>query len=321
MNNEATIGVLDQFQTDLVASWQRLPNKTFFFVLLAAWLALFQFLGSSILGYIHTPSLYAWLWEGYSSPQADDGHGPLIPILVLGVLWWKRKELLDLRLGLWLPAVGLLIAAMLLHLIGFTVQEPRISVAALFIGIYGLTGLAWGPQWLRRSVFPFFLFVFSIPLGAGGGAIVTFPLRLMSTRLVEFIWHDVLSFDLVRVGTQLINPVGGYQYDVAPACSGIRSLVAILLMATVYGFLVFRSPWKRILLVVLSVPFAVIGNMVRLLAIVIAAQMGGQKWGDAVHNDTVASLIPYIPAIFGFLKLGQVLEKWETRDTEKGKVR
>ena len=34
----------------------------------------------------------------------------------------------------------------------------------------------------------------------------------------------------------------------------------------------------------LAVPFAVLGNMLRLLAIIVAAEMGGQQWGNYVHE-------------------------------------
>ncbi|MGH7991358.1 MAG: hypothetical protein ACREDS_14360, partial [Limisphaerales bacterium] len=77
-------------------AWKQLPNKGFFFALLAAWLALFQFLGNSILGYVHTKSLFSWMYDGYNSPNPvnDSSFCDFIPFLVLGLFWWKRKELL-----------------------------------------------------------------------------------------------------------------------------------------------------------------------------------------------------------------------------------
>jgi hypothetical protein len=48
-----------------------------------------------------------------------------------------------------------------LHIAGFLLQQPLISIVALFAGIYALMGLAWGREWLRHSAYPFFLFVFS----------------------------------------------------------------------------------------------------------------------------------------------------------------
>jgi exosortase len=154
---------------------------------------------------------------------------------------------------------------------------------------------------------PMTLFVFSIPLGAHG-QYITFPLRLLVCWLVEVVSH-FLGIDIIRMGTELIDPSGSFQYDVAPACSGIRSLMAVFLLATVYGFLTFRSFWKRLLLVVLAFPFAVLGNLSRLLMVVIVAAFGGQKWGDFVHDNSITSLLPYVLTFLGLLLFGHWLEK------------
>ena len=169
------------FWQDSRDCWRRLPNKFFFFLLLAAWLALFQFLGNSILGYIHTPSLFLWMHEAYRSSGSaanDDAHGNFIPFLVVGLFWWKRKELLALPLKTWWPGLLILAAGMALHVLGYVIQQPALSIVALFMGIYGLMGLAWGRVWLRKGFFPFVLFVFSIPLGAQA-QFITVPLQVL----------------------------------------------------------------------------------------------------------------------------------------------
>src|SRR4029077_10961205 len=218
----STIGILEEFQVDLLAAWRALPNKTFFFVLLGGWLVLFQFWGNSLLGVIHTTSLFSWMWEAYrltGAEVADDSIGKLIPPLVLGLFWWKRRELLALPLKVWLPAMLIVVASMVLHVFGDVLQEPHLSIVALFTGIYGLTGLAWGWSWLKSSFFPFFLFVFCVPLGDHSNAI-TFPLRLLVTRLVELVTHNLMGIDVIRMGTKLTDPSGSFEYEVAAACSG-----------------------------------------------------------------------------------------------------
>src|SRR2546426_200125 len=50
----------DLFADKYVDCWRRMPDKSIFFVLLAAWFALFHFLGNSTLGYVKTPSLFGW---------------------------------------------------------------------------------------------------------------------------------------------------------------------------------------------------------------------------------------------------------------------
>ncbi|HLP78877.1 MAG TPA: exosortase/archaeosortase family protein [Candidatus Paceibacterota bacterium] len=318
----SNIGVLDEFQTELISAWKRLPNKAFFFILLVAWLALFQFAGNSIFGYVKTSSLFSWMYEAYTSPNPvaeNDRHGTFIPFIVVGLFWMKRNELLALPNRVWSPGLALVVCAMVLHAIGFVVQQPHLSIVAMFIGIYGLMGLAWGWQWMRKSVFPFFLFIFCVPL-ANRADLITFPLRLLVCWLVEVICHNLLGIDVIRAGTQLFDPSGHYQYEVAAACSGIRSLVAIFLMSTAYGFLVFRSAWKRLLMMAMAFPFAVIGNLLRMLCIIIAAQIGGQKWGDYVHEGGpmgIISMLPYIPAIFGVLYLGRFLENKKQTEVAK----
>ena len=315
MDKQPANGFLEDFRIDFVGCWQRLPNKGFFFSLLVAWLALFQFLGNATLGYINTPSLLTWMRIAYvSNPDAnvsDDSHGKLIPFVVIALFWWKRKQLMALSLRAWWPGLLLVTLALGLHLVGYMVQQPRISIVALFIGIYGLMGLAWGPQWLRESFFPFVLFAFCVPLG-WLAVNITFPLRLLVCRVVWFISCYVLQIDILRVGTALLDPTGRYQYDVAAACSGIRSLFATFAVAIIYAMLSFRTWWKRGLLIAAALQLAVLGNIVRMLSIVIAAEIWGQEGGSYVHEGGpfgVLSLLQYVAAFAGLLLLGHWLRE------------
>ena len=276
-------------------------------------MSLFHLLGNSTFGFVHSNSLLVWMYQVYQPSELyDEAHGMVVPFVVIGILWWRRKELTCLELRTWAPGLFIFLLGLLFHLIGYRVQQPRISIVGLFTGLYGLTGLAWGPAWLRVSFFPFILFAFSVPLGTLSQPI-TFRLRLVVCQIVEAISHFI-SIDIVRNGTNLIDPTGHYQYDVAPACSGIRSLVATLGLALIYGVLSFKTWWKRGVLLASAIPLAVIGNVVRLLTIVIAAEIGGQKWGDAVHDGGPAgifSLLPYVPPFLGLIWLGHYLREPE----------
>ena len=321
MNETPKAEVSPGLWPDTLACWRRLPNKFFFFGLLAAWLALFHFFGNSILGYVHSPSLFAWLKNSYhpGGSSSDDSFGDLIPFVVVGLMWWKRKELLVLPLQIWWPGILFLIAGSALHLFGFMLQQPRFSVVGMFAGIFGLMGLAWGRAWLRASLSSFWLFIFCVPLSALLLPL-TFPLQLFVSWSVALA-GNLLTIGVVRQGTMLFGAGGSYQYDIAPACSGMRSLIAIFLLAAVYGLVVFRSPRKQFLLMVLAVPLAVLGNVLRMMCIIFAAELGGQEWGNYVHDGcpvhllgqeiAVANLLPYIPAIVGLIFIGRWLEKSE----------
>ena len=308
-------GFLESFRLEFMDCWRQLPNKGFFLVLLAAWLALFQWLGNSTLGYVNTPSLFYYMYDAFTEGGrnvlgSDEAFALLVPFVVLWLFWVRRHKLLALEQRTWWPALFLVALGLAMHMLGFLVQQPRISVVGMFTGLYGLTGLAWGRAWLRESFFPFFLFGFCVPLGTIA-LIITFPLRLLVTRLVEIICHFVLAIDVLREGTMLKDPTGHYQYEVAAACSGIRSLIATLALAVILGFHSLGGWWKRLAMIAAAFPLAVLGNLLRMLTIVIAADMGGQEWGNYVHDGGPAgifSLLPYVPGFIGLLWLERKMQ-------------
>jgi exosortase len=52
--------------------------------------------------------------------------------------------------------------------------------------------------------------------------------------------------------------------DVAEACSGIRSLLTLLTLAIIYGYLTETRKWVRVVLAVAAVPIAVAANSFRI---------------------------------------------------------
>ncbi len=325
MDDKSNIGVLEAFRLEFNDVWGRLPNKGLVFGLLGAWLLLFHFLGNSTLGYGTTPSLFNWLYLAYSAGGTDmvgseDGFRFAVPVVVAWVLWLRRGEIVKLDLAAWWPAMLLVALGLIIHLLGYVGQQPRISIIGMVIGVYGITGLAWGMSWLRVSFFPFCLFVLLIPLGSLAEPI-TFRLRLLVAQLVEVISHYVLAIDVIREGTVLKDPTGRYQYEVAAACSGTRSLVATVAFAFLLAFLSLRSWWRRGVMIFSAFPLAVIGNLLRMLSIVIAAEIDGQEAGAAVHDGGpmgIYSLLPYIPAFFGLLWLENYLNDRPRKPAKPG---
>jgi exosortase len=95
---------------------------------------------------------------------------------------------------------------------------------------------------------------------------------------------QVLGIDVIRDGTQLFNARQTYAYDIAPACSGIRSLISLLALTTVYGFMVYRTAWRRLLMIGLAIPLAVLGNVLRITFVIVTAEAFGQEAGGWVEQ-------------------------------------
>jgi exosortase len=280
---ETKTSALEDFRDEFRRVWEQMPDKGLFFGLLAAWLALFHFLGNSTFGYVDTPSLLGWMSNAYNTAGSEDSHGNLIPLVVLVLFWWKRQDLLALPKRTWWPGLGLVALALGLHIVGYTVQQPRVSIVAMFLGIYGLMGLVWGWAWLRGSFFPFALFAFCVPIGSLAESL-TFPLRMVATKITVALGQTALGIPVIQDGVRIFDPNGAYAYEVAAACSGIRSLISLTALTTIYGFITFKAAWKQGLFVVLAAPLALLNNILRLTTIIIAAEAFGQGAGEFVDR-------------------------------------
>ena len=296
--------LIEQFCSEFAAGWHGMPDKGLFFALFVAWVALFHFLGNSTFGYLDTPSIFTWLKFVYTT-SADDEHGMLVPFVVLVLYWWKRETLLALPKANWWPALALVVVALLLHVAGYVVQQSRISVIAFLVGLYGLTGLVWGREWLKRTFFPFFLSVFCLPMGAVA-EVVTFPLRMLVTRIAVGI-SQVLGVDVIRDGSQIFNAAHTFAYDIAPACSGIRSLISLAAITTIYAFVSFHTGWKRLVILLAAIPLAVLGNVVRITTVIVTAEAFGHNAGAWVEQKL--GFITFLAAVGGLLLLGRWLRE------------
>ncbi len=315
VSSERDVGGIRALGEDLQALWRRLPNRAVFVCGFVAWIALFHFLGNSTFGYVDTPSLFTWMYNAYNAPGVDDGHGNLIPFVVLGLLIWKRDELLKLTYRGWTPGVWVFALGLAFHVAGFMAQQQRISIVGLFVGLYGLAGYCWGPEWLKKTFFPYFLFIFCVPLGSLAQP-VTFPLRVFVSVISVGIGNSLLDIDVTRSGT-LISIVreGGmegavreaFSLDVAPACSGIRSLITLFALTTTFGFLSYQLWWKRGLLMLSSIPLALLGNVVRVTIVIVIGDAMGQEAALAVEQKL--GFLTFLIAILGVFALDYLLRE------------
>ena len=275
---------------ELRSLWDSLPHKAPFGLVVAAWFALFHFLGNSTLGYIQTDSMFGWLqavYEGGAQQGRDDELGLMIPWLVGAIIVMRRSELTAIAKEPWTPALALVPIGLLLHLSGYVVQQTRLGVVGFLVGLFGIMGMYWGRAWMRGFAFPYLLFFFCVPISVFLDTL-THGLRLLSTLLSATFCEWVLNMNLERAGTIVFQKASataqGFRFDVAPACSGIRSATVVLLLTVTFAFLNFKTPWRRIFLILLSPAFAVLANVIRLIVVFAVAEAAGQAAGEAVET-------------------------------------
>jgi len=255
----------------------------------AAGAAVFQFFGNAVHGWVRSDSLFWWWGSQWLDPMTESQHGWLI----LALSAWLLAR--NLKTGgaagpsaaaAWTESTPYLAPAAMLgglavHLVGYVLQQGRVSIVGLLLFVWGLLALAGGLRWRRAAAFPLAFMVFAIPLNVLDTA--GFYLRL---GVIDTAWHlaHFCHIEVIRNGTQLLSPDGRYQYDVAAACSGMRSLMALAALSLLLGYLNFRAWWARAAIGLLCLPFAFVGNVARIFAVIVAAAWRGQGAGEKAHD-------------------------------------
>ncbi|HVS51840.1 MAG TPA: EpsI family protein [Opitutaceae bacterium] len=275
----------------------------------AAGFAVFQCFGNANHGYIDTSSLFYWWVYQWINPGSETQHGWLI-VAVSGWLLWRnlsKPETGDRRpeTGTVWPAVAAMVGALALHAVGFAAQQARVSIVALLLFAWGVGRLAGGRRWGAAAVFPLGFLGFAIPLNVLDS--LGFWLRMGVIEASAGL-AQACGIGVLRSGTQLLAPDGRYSYDVAAACSGVRSLSALAALALLAGYLNFRSWARRALVLLACFPLVYLGNVARIAAIVFAAQLGGQKWGERAHE--VMGFGVFAIVLGGVLAVVGALRRW-----------
>ena len=228
--------------------------------------------------YNHTG--YGWLrahWRDISHYS----HGPLIPLIAIGLLWWKRDEFRgvapqpDSR-GLWI--VGL---AMLIYYVSIRGMVERLVVLSFILFLYGLTWSLGGRAVLRLAFFPITFLFLMIPLNFIEER-VGLPLQYLMATCSTWVLNGV-GIETQQVGTTIYSSV--FHFDVAAPCSGIRSLMALTTVTAAYAYVTQVSQWKRWALFLSALPLAVLGNMARVISIALVASVYGQDVALKAYHD------------------------------------
>jgi exosortase D (VPLPA-CTERM-specific) len=211
-----------------------------------------------LIAWLYAPIL-AHLFLDWVGPHKDRNfqHGIFVPLFALFVLWQDRERLAAIRpTPSWvgLPLVVLSMVVLVLGVLGADVFLPRVS---LLILLAGLVILFQGWRFFRAVLFPWAFLILMIPIPALIISRVTFPLQLLASKLAAGLL-ELVGVPVLVEGNQLT--LAAMKLDVAEACSGIRSLLTLVTLAIIYGYLLETRRWVRIVLVLSAVPIAVAAN-------------------------------------------------------------
>ena len=234
-------------------------------------------------------------WTNFDNP--DSGTGLLLAPLAFWFAYQTglkeaRKPAIALAIVFLLGAIGLRYVSDLAAEL-FTMRVSMLMGAAgVILWFFGLRQLlAW---WL-----PFVLLGLAIPLPELIIAKLTAPLQLVASRIGASLieWRNIpvmLNGNVIRIP--------GHDLFVAEACSGLRSLTALVNLGVLLGAMLLAKPWSRVTLLVLAVPMAILINGFRIFLTAFLVFFVSPEAGSGFMHTTEGWLM----FVIAFASLGAV---------------
>jgi exosortase len=226
-------------------------------------------------------------------------HGFLVVPLALFFAWQRRDRLLRLDpapdgRGLLLVGGGLLL--LVAGIAGAELFLSRISIVPV---VSGMVLFLLGRAHLRALTFPIAFLALMVPLPAIVFNQIAFPLQLIASSAGE-VTLRAIGVPVLREGNML--ELAALRLEVAEACSGIRSLVALLAVSLTCGQFGGYSTRRLWLLAVATAPVAVIANAARVAGTGVAAHYFGAAAAEGFLH-TVSGALVFVVALAGLAAL------------------
>jgi len=238
--------------------------------------------------------------------SGEYGHGFLLLPVAL-YLAWKRRE----ARARGNPVVGLLvlIASVGLFLLGVLAAEFFTRRSAMLLAAAGLTLYFRGWTQLRAWWLPFGLLAFTIPLPEVVLNSVTLPLQLLASRMAVGLL-ELRHVPVGQAGNIIFLP--GQELFVAEACSGLRSVSALLGLTLLIAGTSLRTIPGRAFLVGLAIPAAIGANVLRVFATGFGSYYIGPQVATGTAHELLGAVVFVLPlGLVGLVALG--LKRIEAR--------
>lgn len=229
-------------------------------------------------------SAFDWMWANVWTGDDDNGHCWMIPLLCIYMIWHKRADLAKLPKAPSLHGLWFIILGIFLCMLAVRTHQGRLPMIALPFLLIGMVWYQWGIRTALMTAYPLFFFWLSIPLP--GIAPITVHLQLIATQGAHW-GASLCGVETIVDGTNIASATGNWDaYDIAGGCSGLRSLMALVMISFAWAYLADKlSLWKRAILAVSAIPLAVVGNAFRVTSIFVCAEyvnpaFAGKTWHD-----------------------------------------
>ena len=254
--------------------------------------------------------IYADIFQGLYLDWMDDpnySHGLLVPLISGYFVWQQRQKLEELEVKPANSGIFLILFALLVLFAGVAAQEYFSKRSSFVFLLAGIVLFQFGWQWLRSLALPIGFLFFMIPLPYIVYDAMAFPLKLFVAKF-SVISLKLMGVVVWREGNIIMFPQT--VLEVADACSGLRSLISLLALGVALAVFSQKKKSAMVFLVLLTIPIAILTNMIRVIGTGFLAQYYGAAVAEGFFHEFAGMGVFVLAMVLLFVCSGVLRKVW-----------
>ena len=206
--------------------------------------------------------------------DSNNSHGLLVPFISAYFVWKNRSKLHGCSQCADNRGAVMLITSLIIYLLSYAGGISVVSRGMIILSFMGLILYNFGSGVFRILAFPLCFLFFMIPVPVSVISLISLPLQRLATD-ISAVLIRLASIPVYQEGNMLYFAQS--QLEVAEACSGIHSIMALIMLSLVFVYVNEMTTKGKAVLIASAIPIALIANIVRVTSTGILAQFYGES--------------------------------------------
>ncbi|MBN1870054.1 MAG: exosortase/archaeosortase family protein [Candidatus Omnitrophica bacterium] len=231
---------------------------------------------------------FIWMWDRWFARDSYYSHGVLVPFVTAFLIWQKRGELTSTEKSESGWGMPLIVAGMLLHIFASLLRVYFVSGFSMLIVLAGLILYFYGLAVFQKILFPVLFLVFMVPMPLIIITNVSFQMKIFAAKIAAGILNNI-GIPALRQGSLII--MRNAQVVVDDVCSGLRSLISLMALGSIFAYWMKSSAVKKYVLFAATIPIAVLTNVARIIFLSSIAEIWGPQSAIGFIHDASGFLV------------------------------
>jgi exosortase len=247
-------------------------------------------------------TVHRWIFDSSWS------HGFLIPVFSIYFLHQNRHKIFELTpRPSWFCGLGAMLFLLVLNFLNtvqFKIAYGEDLILLAFIGAIVLFVGGWAI--LKQTWLPIAYLFFAIPLPGRLYTQITQPMQRLAAQTAAVVLNTIPELEATLRGVVIDVLYRGQPLEpslqVAEACSGMRLLMAFVALGVAMAYLHWRPVWQRAVLLLSTVPIAILCNVIRVLITAMIYIFWDRQYAQGIYHDLLGmAMLPLAFLFYGLL--------------------